>query len=176
MNIIATALQGCFIIEPQVFEDARGYFVETFQAKKFEELTGVQTNFVQDNESCSSYGVLRGLHAQSAPMAQAKLVRVTKGKVIDVAVDYRPQSATYLQHIALELSGTNKKQLYIPEGFLHGFVVLENDTIFNYKCNNLYSKANELGIHPLDPTLNINWGMDKNNLLISEKDLALPFV
>jgi dTDP-4-dehydrorhamnose 3,5-epimerase len=174
MEIIQTKLQGCLIIQPKVFADERGYFVETFNEANFRSLTGILTPFVQDNESKSDYGVVRGLHFQIGDYAQAKLVRVTVGRVIDVAVDIRPQSPTYLQHITVELSGDNKTQLYVPRGFAHGFSVLENNTIFNYKCDNLYSKANEGGLNLSDPILNINWQIPLADRVISEKDSILP--
>jgi dTDP-4-dehydrorhamnose 3,5-epimerase len=176
MEIIQTKLRGCFIIQPKVFEDDRGYFVETFNESNFAKLTGITTPFVQDNESKSNYGVIRGLHFQKGNLAQAKLVRVTVGKVLDVAVDIRPNSATYMQHISVELSGENKTQLYVPRGFAHGFSVQEDNTIFNYKCDNIYSKEDEGGLFFNDATLNINWQIPESDWRISEKDSILPRV
>jgi dTDP-4-dehydrorhamnose 3,5-epimerase len=174
MQIIETGLAGCFIIEPRVFADERGYFFESFNAKTFKEVTGVSVTFVQDNESKSNYGVIRGLHFQTGAFAQAKLVRVTRGAVLDVAVDIRKDSPTYLQHIAVELSDTNKRQLFIPHGFAHGFAVLEDDTQFNYKCDNYYDKASEGGLFYNDPKLAIDWTIPAEKQIISEKDMVLP--
>jgi dTDP-4-dehydrorhamnose 3,5-epimerase len=176
MQIIETGLSGCFIIEPRVFADERGYFFESFNAKTFKEKTGLSTAFVQDNESKSNYGVIRGLHFQTGAFAQAKLVRVTRGSVLDVAVDIRQDSPTYLQHIAVELSDTNKRQLFIPHGFAHGFAVLEDDTQFNYKCDNYYDKASEGGLYYNDPKLAIDWKIPADKQIISEKDMALPHI
>ena len=176
MEVTKTHLDGCLILQPEIFADARGYFVETYNQQTFIEKTGINTTFVQDNESLSSYGVLRGLHFQTGASAQAKLVRVVKGKVLDVAVDVRKNSPTFLQHIAIELSQDNKTQLYIPEGFAHGFAVLENNTIFNYKFNNFYNKSAEAGLHINDKKLNIDWRIKPEERIISDKDLLLPFV
>ena len=170
MNIEATKLGGCFVINPTIFSDERGYFFESFNRQKFKTLTGADTLFVQDNESKSTYGTIRGLHAQTAPYAQAKLVRVTKGIVLDVAVDFRPDSPTYLQHITQILSEENKKQLFVPRGFLHGFAVLSDIAIFSYKCDNYYHKSAEIGIHIDDPSLNINWEIPIEDRILSEKD------
>ncbi|HNQ26333.1 MAG TPA: dTDP-4-dehydrorhamnose 3,5-epimerase [Aquaticitalea sp.] len=169
-----TNLQGCFILEPQVFEDARGYFLESFNQKKFCELIGDQVNFVQDNESLSSKGVLRGLHFQKGQYAQAKLVRVIKGAVMDVVVDVRPDSTTFGQTLSIELSEHNKKQLFIPRGFAHGFIVLTDQAIFSYKCDNYYNKASEGGIIYNDKNLNIDWKLSPETFIISEKDKILP--
>jgi len=174
MKAIETKLKGCFIIEPRVFNDERGYFYESFNSRVFNEITGVNTLFVQDNESYSTKGVLRGLHFQVGDHAQAKLVRVVKGKVLDVAVDIRKSSNTYGQYVALELSEGNKKQLFVPRGLAHGFVVLSEMAIFSYKCDNLYNKESERGIIYNDETLNIDWKLPDNELIISEKDLLLP--
>lgn len=174
MVVKKTKLEGCIIIEPTVFKDERGYFLESYNQQSFNELTGNNVNFVQDNESVSSRGVLRGLHFQQGEHAQAKLVRVVKGKVLDIAVDIRKGSSTFGEHIAIELTGENKKQLYIPRGFAHGFVVLEDHTIFSYKCDNFYNKASESGIIYNDSILNINWGLPNEQLIISEKDKRLP--
>jgi len=174
MVVKKTKLEGCIIIEPTVFKDERGYFLESYNQQSFNELTGNNVNFVQDNESVSSRGVLRGLHFQQGEHAQAKLVRVVKGKVLDIAVDIRKGSSTFGEHIAIELTGENKKQLYIPRGFAHGFVVLENHTIFSYKCDNFYNKASESGIIYNDRSLNIDWKLPEEQLIISEKDKHLP--
>lgn len=174
MTILPTVLNDCFIIEPRVFADQRGYFVETFNKKSFWQQAGFEVHFVQDNESKSSKGVLRGLHYQAGEHAQAKLVRVVKGKVLDVAVDLRESSSTFGQHISVELTEDNKRQLFVPRGFAHGFVVLEDETIFNYKCDNFYHKDSEQGVIFNDPELDIDWILPENELLISEKDLVLP--
>ncbi len=174
MVIEETYLKGCFVITPKVFEDERGYFFESFNQKTFEAETGLKVNFVQDNQSKSSKGVLRGLHFQIGKHAQAKLVQVIKGKVLDVCVDIRKESPTFGKQFSLILDEVDRKQLYIPRGFAHGFVVLENDTIFSYKCDNFYNKAFEAGIIFNDEDLKIDWGFSKETLLISEKDLSLP--
>jgi dTDP-4-dehydrorhamnose 3,5-epimerase len=174
MNVIETKLKGCFIIEPKVFADERGYFVETFNKIAFDKAIGIESNFVQDNESKSNEHVVRGLHFQTGAMAQAKLVRVVQGAVLDVVVDIRKNSPTFLQHISVLLTGENKTQLYVPTGFAHGFSVLQNNTVFNYKCSNFYSKAHEGGINLLDADLNIDWQIEKDKMIISEKDLILP--
>jgi dTDP-4-dehydrorhamnose 3,5-epimerase len=174
MTVRETILKGCFEIEPKVFEDKRGYFYESFNLEKFNTTLDINVQFVQDNESYSTKGVLRGLHFQKGDFAQAKLVRVIKGKVLDVAVDLRQNSKSFLQHISVELSEANKKQLFVPRGFAHGFVVLSETAIFSYKCDNYYNKASESGIIYNDPTLNIDWGLAKKSLIVSEKDLILP--
>lgn len=174
MNIKETKLKGCFVIEPKVFEDNRGYFLETFNQKTFTAITGINIDFVQDNESQSSKGVLRGLHYQRGEYAQAKLVRTIKGKVLDVAVDLRKDSTTFGEHITVELSEENKKQLFVPRGFAHGFIVLEDETVFSYKCDNFYNFESEAGIIYNDKTLNIDWKLLENEILISEKDKILP--
>lgn len=174
MTALETKLQGCFILEPKIFEDQRGYFFESFNQNQFNTLTNTNTTFVQDNESFSTKGVLRGLHYQTGEHAQAKLVRVIKGCVLDVAVDLRKNSPTFSQYVAVELTETNKKQLFIPRGFAHGFVVLSETAIFLYKCDNFYNKESEGGIIYNDPTLNINWQLPEDSLIVSEKDLALP--
>lgn len=174
VKAIETKLKGCFILEPTKFGDSRGYFFESFNSERFSELTGSSTVFVQDNQSYSTRGVLRGLHAQSGDDAQAKLVRVLEGEVLDVAVDVRAGSPTYGEHVAIKLSAENNLQLFIPRGFLHGFVVLSETATFFYKCDNFYQKAAECGIHPLDPSLGIDWGMDVSDLLLSEKDQQAP--
>lgn len=174
MKITETKLKGCFIIEPTVFEDERGYFFESFNEKKLEEVLGYKPYFVQDNQSFSTKGVIRGLHAQSGEFAQAKLVRVLHGEVIDVAVDARPDSPTFGQHVAVHLSAENKKQLFVPRGFLHGFSVLSETAIFFYKCDNFYNKESEQGILYNSPELNIDWGIESRAEIVSEKDVILP--
>jgi dTDP-4-dehydrorhamnose 3,5-epimerase len=174
MNIIDTKLKGCFIIEPKVFGDSRGYFFESFNQNTFNDRLKLEVNFVQDNESFSLKGVLRGLHYQTGKFAQAKLVRVIKGSVLDVVVDIRKNSETFGEHFSIELSEDNKKQLFIPRGFAHGFLVLSNTAIFSYKCDNYYNKASEGGIIYNDTTLNINWNFNETDLIISEKDMLLP--
>ncbi|PQV49644.1 dTDP-4-dehydrorhamnose 3,5-epimerase [Jejuia pallidilutea] len=176
MNIIETKLKGCLIIEPVVFEDQRGYFFESFNQKVFNELTGNNINFIQDNESFSFKGVLRGLHFQRGEHAQAKLVRVIKGKVLDIAVDIRKGSSTFGQHVSVELSGENKKQFFVPRGFAHGFIVLSDTVLFSYKCDNFYNKASESGIIYSDPSLDINWVLKNQEFIISEKDKMLPTI
>ena len=172
MRFIRTSLPDVVIIEPAVMGDERGYFVETFRQDKLNAFLGFTINFVQDNESKSSYGVLRGLHYQLAPAAQTKLVRVIKGKVLDVAVDIRTDSPTFGEHVSVELSEQNKRQLLIPRGFAHGFVVLEDDTIFAYKVDNYYSPEHDRGIAFNDPAIGINWGVDKDALKLSPKDTS----
>lgn len=174
MEIEKTALEGCVILKPRIFGDARGYFFESFNEATFNELTGTQTKFVQDNQSFSSYGVLRGLHAQSGEHAQAKLVRVLHGEVLDVAVDARPDSPTFGQHVAVKLTAENNLQLFIPRGFLHGFVVLSETAVFAYKCDNYYNAASEKGVIYNSPELNIDWLIDTKDAGLSEKDLVLP--
>lgn len=174
MNVTKTKLKDCLILEPHVIGDERGYFFEGYNRRSWEALTGQKTTFVQDNQSFSTRGVLRGLHAQKGEYAQAKLVRVLQGEVLDVAVDARPESATFGQHIVVRLSAENKKQLFVPRGFLHGFVVLSQTAEFFYKCDNYYYPQQEWGIHFSDPTLNIDWEIPVNQLTVSEKDLILP--
>lgn len=176
MKITRMHIQDILTIEPTVYGDDRGYFVETFRADKLKEFLGYNTNFCQDNESKSSKGVLRGLHYQLAPVAQTKLVRVIQGKVLDVAVDIRKGSPTFGQHVAIELSSENKKQLLVPRGFAHGFVVLEDDTIFAYKVDNYYSPENDRGIAFNDPSLNINWILNHDELNLSAKDTKQPLL
>jgi len=173
MKVQETYLKGCFVIEPTVFGDDRGSFFESFNKQKFEELTGLQVNFVQDNQSFSHRGVLRGLHLQKGEHAQAKLVRVIQGRVLDVAVDLRKDSATYGQHFSIELTGEDNKQLFVPRGFAHGFSVLEDNTIFTYKCDNYYNKESEGGIKYNDPALDIDWKLHEEDVLLSDKDLLL---
>jgi dTDP-4-dehydrorhamnose 3,5-epimerase len=174
MQFTRTKIEDVVIIEPKVHGDDRGYFVETFRADKLEEFLGFKLNFGQDNESKSSKGVLRGLHYQLPPHAQTKLVRVIQGRVLDVAVDIRRNSPTFGQHVAVELSAENKKQLLVPRGFAHGFVVLEDDTIFAYKVDNYYSPECDRGIAFDDESLNIDWILKKEELKLSEKDTKQP--
>lgn len=173
MTIKQTKLKDCFIIEPKVFADNRGYFFESFSEKNFIESV-CNTRFVQDNESRSSYGVLRGLHFQKPPFAQSKLVRVIKGAVLDVAVDIRRSSPSFGEYIATELTERNKNQLFIPRGFAHGFVVLEDNTIFQYKCDNYYDPESEDGILWNDPELAIDWKVPFDKIILSEKDKYNP--
>ena len=174
MNFIRTDIKDVVIIEPKVHGDDRGYFVETFRADKLEEFLGYKIEFCQDNESKSSKGVLRGLHYQLAPSAQTKLVRVIKGSVLDVAVDIRKNSPTFGKHVAVKLSGENKKQLLVPRGFAHGFVVLEDDTTFAYKVDNFYSPENDRGIAFDDEDLGIDWQIPHAKLNLSDKDKVQP--
>ena len=174
MNFIRTNIPDVIICEPVVHGDDRGYFVETFRADKLEEFLGYKINFTQDNESKSSKGVLRGLHYQLHPAAQTKLVRVIQGKVLDVAVDIRKGSPTFGKHVAVELSGDNKRQLLVPRGFAHGFVVLEDNTTFAYKVDNYYSPENDRGIAFDDESLDIDWILNHNELKLSLKDTKQP--
>ena len=174
MNFISTPISGCFIIEPKVITDERGYFLESFNEKTFQEGVGQQVHFVQDNQSFSTQGVLRGLHYQTGNHAQAKLVRVLSGEVLDVAVDIRPESPTFGKHVTALLSGENQRQFFVPRGFAHGFLVLSETATFFYKCDNFYNKESEGGIFYNDAVLNIDWQFSTENLIISEKDAALP--
>ncbi|MDB0040909.1 dTDP-4-dehydrorhamnose 3,5-epimerase [Algibacter sp.] len=174
MIVKETNLEGCFIIQPKVIQDKRGYFLESFNQAVFKEGLNRDINFVQDNESYSSKGVLRGLHYQKGDYAQAKLVRVIKGKILDVVVDLRTDSPTFSKHMSIELSEDNKTQLFIPRGFAHGFLVLSDTAIFSYKCDNFYNKASEGGVFYNDKDLNIDWKLDEKEFIISEKDLELP--
>jgi dTDP-4-dehydrorhamnose 3,5-epimerase len=169
-----TNLKGCFILEPNVFEDERGYFLESFNKDRFSEGIGKNVNFVQDNQSFSYKGVIRAIHYQMGDHAQAKLVRVLSGIVLDVAVDLRNGSTTFGHHVAVELSHENKKQLFIPKGFGHGFMVLSKTAEFFYKCDCYYNKAAEGGIIYNDPTLNIDWKLPTDQHKVSDKDLVLP--
>jgi len=169
MEYIQTEIKGLWIIEPKVFNDARGYFMETFKKEEFEQKIG-KTDFIQDNESKSSFGVLRGLHYQEGDTAQAKLVRVIQGKVLDVAVDVRKDSPTFGKHVAVELTEENKRQFFIPRGFAHGFVVLSETAVFCYKVDNVYSPSTERTLNCMDPELAIQWPLDQSELLLSEKD------
>lgn len=175
MNVIKTPIEGVFILEPRIFNDARGYFFESFSAREFEEKV-CRTTFVQDNESFSTYGVVRGLHFQKPPFTQSKLVRVIQGAVLDVAVDIRPGSPTYGQHIAVELTGDNHRQFFIPRGFAHGFAVLSETVLFQYKCDQFYAPQSEGGIAWNDPTLNIDWKIPADQVILSEKDTQYPLL
>lgn len=175
MNFIETDIKGVFIIEPKVFADSRGYFMESYRQSDFEKHIG-KIDFIQDNESKSSYGVLRGLHYQLPPHAQSKLVRVIKGKVLDVAIDIRKSSPTFGKHIAVELSEDNKRQLFIPRGFAHGFLVLSQEAIFMYKVDNSYAPQSEGSVIYNDPTIGINWGMPVNDIALSAKDTNAPLL
>jgi dTDP-4-dehydrorhamnose 3,5-epimerase len=173
MEVIKTAIEGVYIIEPKVFGDARGYFFESFSEREFQEKVG-DIHFVQDNESMSKYGVMRGLHFQRPPYAQSKLVRCVKGKVIDVAVDIRKGSPTYGQHVAVLLTEENHRQFFIPQGFAHGFAVLSEQAVFQYKCDNFYHPEVDGGISILDESLGIDWGLTIEEALLSEKDTKHP--
>lgn len=174
MNFIRTQIEEIVVIELNVLEDERGYFVETFREDKLEKFLGYKIDFCQENESQSSKGSLRGLHYQLAPYAQTKLVRVIQGRVLDVVVDIRKGSPSFGQHVAVELSSENKKQLFIPRGFAHGFVVLEEDTIFAYKVDNYYNQKYDRGIFFDDNVLNIDWILNKNEIILSAKDRVQP--
>lgn len=173
MNVIQTEIPGVVIIEPKVFGDSRGYFFESFSEKIFTEKVS-QTHFVQDNQSKSCYGVVRGLHFQKPPHTQAKLVRVVKGRVLDVAVDIRKGSPTYGKHVAVELTEDNHRQFFVPRGFAHGFAVLSEDAVFQYKCDNYYAPQSEGAIAWDDPDLGIDWGIPADKALLSEKDSKHP--
>ena len=175
MNVIKTAIEGTAVIEPKIFKDARGYFFESFSKREFDEKVA-KVDFVQDNESCSSYGVMRGLHFQRPPFAQAKLVRCVKGAVLDVAVDIRKGSPTYGQHIAVELTEENHRQFFIPRGFAHGFAVLSDIAVFQYKCDNYYHPEADGGIYILDESLGIDWKIDASKAILSDKDLRQPLL
>lgn len=175
MNVIKTEIEGVVIIEPRLFKDSRGYFFESFSQREFD--TKVRrVDFVQDNESCSSYGVLRGLHFQKPPYAQSKLVRVIQGAVLDVAVDIRRGSPTFGRHVAVELTGDNRRQLFIPRGFAHGFSVLSPTALFQYKCDNFYSPQSEGAIAWDDPALGIDWRIPAREVILSAKDAAHPLL
>jgi len=175
MNIIETAIPEVKIIEPKIFGDARGYFFESWNQAALAE-AGIECDFIQDNESKSRFGVLRGLHFQAAPYTQAKLVRVIEGEVLDVAVDIRRHSPTFGRHVAVRLSGENKRQLFVPRGFAHGFAVLSGEVIFAYKCDNKYMPSHERGIAFNDPVLNIDWVVQTDNFILSEKDTRNPLL
>jgi len=169
VKVSPTAIDGVLIVEPDVFRDNRGYFFESYNQKKFAE-NGINNVFIQDNESFSSYGTIRGLHCQLGEFSQAKLVRVISGKVLDVAVDVRPGSPTYGKYVAVELSGENKRQLFIPRNFLHGFSVLSEHAVFAYKVDNVYNKASEFGIKYDSPEINVDWRVPADKIIASEKD------
>lgn len=175
MNIIKTALEGAVIIEPRVFEDPRGYFFESFSERDFNTQVG-EVRFVQDNESMSSYGVMRGLHFQRPPFTQSKLVRCVKGAVLDVAVDIRKGSPTYGRHVAVELTEDNHRQFFVPRGFAHGFAVLSDTAIFQYKCDNFYAPQADGGISILDDSLGIDWRIPTDKAILSEKDTKHPLL
>ena len=174
MNVIKTEIEGVFVIEPQVFGDERGYFFESFNAERFLAETGVEVTFVQDNESLSKRGVLRGLHFQREPYAQAKLVRVVRGRVLDIAVDMRKDSPTFGRYVAVELSGENHRQMFIPKGFAHGYIALEDDTVFQYKCDEYYHPEVEDGIAWNDPQIGIEWPLSEDEITLSDKDRKHP--
>lgn len=175
MNVIETSIAGVCIIEPRVFQDERGYFFEAFSQREFEAQIG-KVNFVQDNESCSVGGVLRGLHFQRGEHAQAKLVRCTLGAVLDVAVDLRPDSPTFGQHVAVELTASNHRQLFLPRGMAHGFAVLSDEAVFQYKCDNYYAPQADAGLSPFDTALGIDWRIDLATAIVSEKDKCHPLL
>ena len=170
MNVIETSIPGVVIIEPKIFTDSRGYFFESYSKKEFDEKVR-PVNFVQDNESCSSYGVMRGLHFQRPPFAQSKLVRCVRGAVLDVAVDIRKGSPTYGQHVAVELTEENHRQFFIPRGFAHGFAVLSDVAVFQYKCDNFYAPQADGGIAITDRSLGIDWHIDPSETILSDKDM-----
>jgi dTDP-4-dehydrorhamnose 3,5-epimerase len=174
MEIIETPLKDCLLIKNTLFNDERGYFFESFNRKRFAEKTGFDVDFVQDNQSKSGYGVVRGLHFQTGEWAQAKLVRVLQGKVLDTVMDIRPGSPSFGKSHSVELSEDNAFQLFIPRGFAHGFSVLSLDAVFFYKCDNYYHKPAESGIHPLDPVIGIDWQISKDMMVLSEKDAKAP--
>jgi len=176
MTVTPARLEGCFILSPRIFNDDRGYFFESFNAQKFNDAVGAKIDFVQDNQSFSVKGALRGLHLQKGEHAQAKLVRVTEGEVLDVAVDVRKNSKTFGQFFSVLLSGTNHLQVFIPRGFAHGFAVLSDTAVFQYKCDNYYNKASEAGLYYADPSLAIDWGLPAGELIVSDKDKELPFL
>ena len=175
MEIIETELKGVVIIEPRVFKDNRGYFFESFSQKEFDEKV-MPIHFVQDNESLSTYGVMRGLHYQKMPYTQSKLVRCTQGRILDVAIDIRKGSPTFGKHIAVELTEENHRQLFIPRGFAHGFAVLSEKAILQYKCDNFYAPQAEAGIQLRDETLGIDWKIPTTKAILSEKDMKYPFL
>ena len=176
MQVIKTALEGVLIIEPRIFKDARGYFFESYNKKAFDEAIGRKVDFVQDNESMSSRGVMRGLHFQRPPYTQAKLVRCVRGRVLDVAVDLRKGSPTYGRHVAVELSEDNHRQFFVPRGFAHGFAVLSEVAVFQYKCDNYYAPEADGGISIADESLGIDWQLDPSEALLSDKDMRHPLL
>ena len=175
MEVIKTDIEGVVIIEPRIFADSRGYFFESYSKKEFDEKVR-PVDFVQDNESCSSYGVMRGLHFQAPPFTQSKLVRCVKGRVLDVAVDIRKGSPTYGRHVAVELSEDNHRQFFVPRGFAHGFAVLSDIAVFQYKCDNYYAPQADCGISILDTSLGIDWLIDPDKAILSEKDMRHPML
>lgn len=174
MKVLKTAIEGLLIIEPTVFGDSRGYFFESYNKQRFKDETGLDIDFVQDNESMSSYGVMRGLHFQRPPFTQSKLVRCVRGKVLDVAVDIRKGSPTYGQHVAVELTEDNHRQFFVPRGFAHGFAVLSETAVFQYKCDNFYAPQDDGGINIKDETLGIDWQIPMDRAILSDKDLKHP--
>ncbi len=174
MELQHTPLKGCFILKPTIFKDNRGFFYETYNKTTFKKITGLSIDFVQDNQSNSTYGTLRGLHYQKGKMAQAKLVRVIQGKVLDIVVDIRKDSQTYGRHFSIILDDTNKLQLFIQRGFAHGFITLSKNSVFSYKCDNFYDKTSDGGIIYNDATLSLNWHLPKEDFIISKKDKQLP--
>jgi dTDP-4-dehydrorhamnose 3,5-epimerase len=174
VKVEKTTLEGCLLLTPSQFKDVRGTFCETYNKQDFKAHTGIAVDFIQDNQSVSCFGVLRGLHFQRGAMAQAKLVRVIEGKVLDIVVDLRKNSDTFGKHYAVILDGENRQQLFVPRDFAHGFVTLSEKSIFAYKCDNYYDKDSESGIIYNDATLSLNWHLSKDDLIISEKDLILP--
>lgn len=174
MELQKSPLKDCFILKPKVFKDERGLFYETYNQEIFEKVTGLKTNFVQDNQSVSSKGVLRGLHFQTGKMAQAKLVRVVNGKVLDIVIDLRKDSKTFGKSFSIVLDDQEHLQLFVPRGFAHGFITISEQSIFSYKCDNYYNKASEGGIIYNDATLALDWHLPKEEFIISEKDLELP--
>ncbi|MGB1316126.1 MAG: dTDP-4-dehydrorhamnose 3,5-epimerase [Chitinophagales bacterium] len=174
MSFIKTEIEDVWVIEPNIFKDDRGYFYESFNAETFNKETGLNINFVQDNQSKSNKGVLRGMHYQTGEHAQAKLVRVLQGSVQDVAVDLRKNSPTFGKHFSIILTAENHKQLFVPRGFAHGFLVLEDNTIFAYKCDNFYNKESEGGLIYNDESIAINWELETEDFILSEKDIELP--
>lgn len=174
MEVIKTDIEGVLIIEPKVFGDSRGYFFESFNAKEFKEKTGLDITFVQDNESMSTYGVIRGLHFQRPPYTQSKLVRCVKGRVLDVAVDIRKGSSTYGKHVAVELTEDNHRQFFVPKGFAHGFAVLSEMAVFQHKCDNFYAPQSDGGISIFDESLGIDWKIPTDKAILSDKDTKHP--
>ena len=176
MNVIKTEIEGLLILEPKIFGDSRGYFYESYNKQCFEEVTGLNINFVQDNQSKSCYGVLRGLHFQKPPYAQSKLVRCVKGQILDISVDIRKSSPTFGKYVAVELTEDNHRQLFIPHGFAHGFVVLSEEAIFQYKCDNFYHKESEGAVAWNDPEINIDWTIPFEDVILSDKDKVNPLL
>lgn len=176
MQVVETPLKGCFLIKPRIFEDKRGVFLETYHRKRFSELTRIENEFVQDNQSVSKYGVLRGLHYQKGDYGQTKIVRVIYGKVLDVVVDLRPDSPTFKKTYSAILNDQNLHQLFVPKGFGHGFLTLSTKSVFAYKCDNYYTPDSEAGIIYNDPDLSIDWDFPEEKLIISEKDLQQPSI